>query len=75
MINLNVMLTQRTADELPVIAHRRFPINTQRHVLIIRVDNIAQVFVCDILLRKRNVFCFVSYQEIVCKFHFQNICR
>lgn len=69
MVNLNKMLAQRTANDFSVIAYGRLPINTQRHVLIIRVNNVAQVFVCDILLRKRNVFCLASYQEIICKFH------
>lgn len=73
MINLHKVLPQSTSHDLSVIAHGRFPIYAQRHVFVVRVNNVAHVFVRDILLRERKIFRFASYQEIACEIHLQNI--
>jgi hypothetical protein len=67
------MLSQSTPYDLSIIAHGRFPIYAQRHVFVIRVDNVAHVFVCDILLREWKIFRFASYQEIAREIHLKNI--
>jgi hypothetical protein len=73
MINLYEMLPQSTPHDLSIITHGRFPIYAQRHVFVIRVDNVAHVFVRDILLREWKIFCLASYQEIACEIHLKNI--
>lgn len=69
------MLAQRVPYDFSIIAHRRLPVNAQRHVFVIRVHDVAHVFVRDMLLRKWKVLCLVLYQEVAREVHFQNIGR
>lgn len=66
MIDLNKMLTKRCSHDRTIIAYCSSPVDAQRHMLVICIDYVAHVFVCDILLREGKIFRLVSYQKIAC---------
>lgn len=75
MIDLHKVLTQRHPHIRSVVANRRLPVDAQRHMLVVSIDHVAQVFICDILLCEGKIFCLVPYQKIACEIHPQHIRR
>lgn len=73
MIDLNKVLTQRHSYIGSVVTDGCFPVDAQRHMLVVRINHVAQVFICDILLREWKIFCLVSYQKIACEIHLKNV--